>query len=221
MKTYTIEPDLPAQACIIWMHGLGADAQDMMGLANALHIKIPVKHVFLDAPIRPVTLNNGVPMRAWYDIVSLTEREKEDKAGVLASVTGIEAVIQAQLEDGFQSRQIMLAGFSQGGAMALFSALQSQVSLGGVIALSAYLPLMADIDLRQAPTVPIFMAAGLFDPVVVYEFSQKSRNYLQQHGYSRIDWHEYPMEHAISSQEIEDLSAWLNVMAATDHGGGA
>lgn len=221
MKIYTIEPDLPAQACIIWMHGLGADAQDMMGLARALHIKTPVKHVFLDAPVRPVTLNNGVPMRAWYDIVSLTERDKEDKEGVLASAKGIEAVIEAQLEDGFDSRQMMLAGFSQGGAMALFTALQSKQPLGGVLALSAYLPLMAEIDLQQASTVPIFMAAGLFDPVVVYEFSQKSKAYLQQRGYTRIDWHEYPMEHAISTQELEDLSAWLNVMTAIDNGGRA
>ncbi len=149
MNTVVIEPVQKAQACMIWMHGLGAGADDMAGLAKQLPLKhMPVRHVALNAPVRPVTLNQGMSMPAWYDITGFSLTDREDKAGILASEQIILDVIKAQIADGFSPSTIFLAGFSQGGAMALFTALRTEVALGGVIALSAYLPLASECEIK-------------------------------------------------------------------------
>ncbi|MDF1678088.1 MAG: carboxylesterase, partial [Legionellaceae bacterium] len=132
LNTIVIEPNQKARACIIWMHGLGAGADDMAGLAKQLPLDVPVRHVALNASIRPVTLNQGMPMPAWYDILGMSFSDREDKAGILASEQMILKAIDAQIADGFASETIFLAGFSQGGAMALFTALRTTLSLGGV-----------------------------------------------------------------------------------------
>ncbi|KTD23315.1 alpha/beta hydrolase [Legionella londiniensis] len=209
MNTYKIDSRMPAQICIIWLHGLGADAQDMMGLARELPLSFGIRHVFIDAPIRPVTLNGGMPMRAWYDIASLAERDQADKAGIFESQDAITRIMQKQYEEGFSARQIILAGFSQGGAMALFTALQHEEALGGIIALSAYLPQASEIRFKQDRDIPVFMAAGQFDTVVSPVWTKKSADRLREMEYSHIAFHEYPMEHSICAEEIVDLTRWL------------
>lgn len=205
------EPQQKAQACVIWMHGLGADASDMMGLVDQLPIKdVAIRHVFVDAPHRPVTLNDGMVMPAWYDIIGLELVDREDKEGIQKSQQFILKVIESQINDGFKSNQIYLAGFSQGGAMALHTALHMPVRLGGVIALSAYLPLAQESQPILDKGTPFFIASGQFDPLVLPLWTKQSKEWLVTNGYESIATHLYPMEHSICSQEVEDLSQWLS-----------
>jgi phospholipase/carboxylesterase len=142
LTTYIKESHQPAQACVIWLHGLGADAANMMGVADAFPESfLPIRHVFVDAPLRPVTLNNHMTMRAWYDITGLTLEDREDKEGILQSEQMILEIIAEQVSKGIALNQIYLAGFSQGGAIALFIAMRTRLQLAGVLALSSYLPL--------------------------------------------------------------------------------
>lgn len=210
LNVYTKDPENTAKACVIWMHGLGADANDMAGLAEQLPLTVAVRHVFIDAPIRPVTLNNSMPMRAWYDISGVTLTDREDSEGILHSEKIIREVIQRQLTEGFISEQIFLAGFSQGGAMALFTGLHAQESLGGIIALSAYLPLVNSSDFKANKTIPIFMAYGQHDPLVLPEWTKQSMIYLQEKGYRCIEQRGYSMEHAICPLEVSDVAQWLS-----------
>lgn len=206
------EPQQPAQACVIWMHGLGADASDMMGLSDQLLINdIPIRHVFLDAPMRPVTLNGGMMMPAWYDIVGMELNDREDKPGIEDSERNINQVIESQLTDGFTAEQIFLAGFSQGGAMALHTALNTSIPLAGVIALSAYIPLASDTKPKLEKSTPFFMAGGQFDPLVIPKWTQQSKEWLIANGYEHIAFHQYPMEHSVCLEEIRDLSMWLKM----------
>lgn len=211
LKARVIEPTKEkAQGCIIWLHGLGANADDMMGLVEQLPATRPLwRHVFLDAPVRPVTINNNMVMPAWYDIYGLESQAREDRSGVLASEAFIQQVIQEQLIQGFSSDKIVLAGFSQGGAMALFTGLRSEKNLGGVMCLSGYLPLAAECQPRVALTTPLFFGYGVHDTVVLPLWSQQSILKLQQHGYQNISVHSYPIEHTICLPEIQDISAWL------------
>ncbi|MGQ3891816.1 alpha/beta hydrolase [Legionella sp. CNM-4043-24] len=211
LNTYLKDPQEPAQACVIWMHGLGADASDMGGLADHPAIAaLPLRHVFIDAPVRPVTLNAGMPMRAWYDILGMKLTDREDKAGIKESEQHILDEINAQLQAGFRPEQIVLAGFSQGGAMALYTALHSEKTLGGVIAMSSYLPLALQCEAILAPETPFFLAAGKFDPMVLPEWSRLSQDWLIASGYKNITWREYPMEHNVCLEEIQDVAAWLS-----------
>lgn len=210
LNVYVKEPSQPAQACVIWMHGLGADAQDMAGLAEQLPVTVAIRHVFLDAPVRPVTINNNMPMRAWYDIVGMTLTDREDREGILQSEALICQVMDKQIDDGYAAEQIFLAGFSQGGAMALYTSLEMQRPLAGVVALSAYLPLATTCKMSLDNHTPIFAAAGLYDQVVLPAWTKQSIDTLQQQGFQQITWHEYPMEHSICVQEINDLALWFN-----------
>lgn len=210
MSVYTKDPQLAAQGCVIWMHGLGADASDMAGLADQLNLgDLPLRHVFLDAPRRPVTLNGGMVMPAWYDIIGLKLVDRIDKQGIGQSETLIRKVMDAQLEQGFTYDQIFLAGFSQGGAMALHTALNSPARLGGVIALSAYLPLADETSTSLDHNTPFFIASGQFDPLVLPSWTQQCRDWILAQGYSKCAFHQYPMEHTICYEEVEDLSLWL------------
>lgn len=205
------EPQQQAKACVIWMHGLGADASDMAGLAQQLKLnELPVRHIFMDAPVRPVTLNNGLAMRAWYDIVGLKLTDREDKDGILASEELIRQVFDSQIKDGFSSNQIFLAGFSQGGAMALYTALHMTTPLAGVIALSAYLPLADKCKPELPKNTAMFIAGGQYDPLVLPVWVKQTTDWLTTAGYTELTQHSYLMEHAICAEEIDDLSNWLS-----------
>jgi phospholipase/carboxylesterase len=210
LNVYINKPQQKPQACVIWMHGLGADGQDMRNLAEQLPLSVAVKHVFLDAPVRAVTINNAMPMRAWYYITGLTLTDREDKVGILQSDAIIQNVIAQQISEDFSSRQIFLAGFSQGGAMALFSGLRSKQSLAGVITLSGYLPLAIECNINMDLQAPIFMACGSYDSIVLPTWTRQSYNWLRSHDVQHIAWHEYPMDHTICAAEARDLTIWLN-----------
>ncbi len=205
------DPKQPAQACVIWMHGLGADAQDMAGLADQLSVEVPIRHVFIDAPVRPVTLNNRMPMRAWYDIVGMKLTDREDREGIVQSEGLIREVIDTEIASGFAPERIFLAGFSQGGAMALYTGLQSTRPIAGIIALSAYLPLASECKIVMDKKTPLFAACGQFDPLVLPDWTKQGVTGLRERGFDRIEFHEYPMEHAICMDEVRDLSQWLTI----------
>jgi phospholipase/carboxylesterase len=194
------------------MHGLGADGKDMQAVAEQLPLRFPVRHVFIDAPVRPVTLNNHMSMRAWYDIVGLKVTDRDDRAGILQSETLIRRVIDAQCADGFSSNQIFLAGFSQGAAMALVTALRGSLPLAGVVALSGYLPLASECVPLQPVNTPFWIAAGSFDPVVQPTWSRHTVDWLRTQGFQHVLWQEYPMQHSICLQEMNELAAWLSAI---------
>jgi phospholipase/carboxylesterase len=211
LKFHLKESPLPAKACVIWMHGLGADASDMAGLAAQLPLaNLALRHVFIDAPVRPVTLNAGMLMRAWYDILGMQLTSREDKPGILTSQNQILEVIQSQLDAGFTEEQIVLAGFSQGGAMALRTALHCKMNLAGVIALSSYLPLAGECQPDLKKDTPIFMGYGQFDPLVLPDWTLQSSQWLAANNYQQLTLKRYPMEHSICMEEINDVYNWLN-----------
>ena len=210
MDIYVKEPAQQPVACIIWMHGLGSDSANMRLMADQLRLNRSVRHVFLDAPIRPVTLNNYIPMRAWYDIVGLKLEDREDRVGINESMQRLEKVIHDQCATGLKHNQIYLAGFSQGGAMALYAGLHILPNLAGVISLSAYLPLVRELQTPQHTTLPIFMAIGEYDPVVLPAWTKYAFNWLLEQKFSNVALYEYPMEHTVCSSELRDISTWLN-----------
>lgn len=211
LSVYMKEPQAPAQACVLWMHGLGADASDMAGLADQLSCAdVALRHVFINAPRRPVTLNNGMVMPAWYDIVGMELIDRQDKVGIAQSAEIIRKVMDEQVQDGFAYEQIFLAGFSQGGAMALHTALHTSARLGGVIALSAYLPLADHSRPSLDKQTPIFMGSGQFDPLVLPKWVEMSKDWLLNNGYTQLSNHHYPMEHSVCMDEIRDISLWLS-----------
>lgn len=210
MTTIVKQPDLPATHAMIWMHGLGASNKDMAGLVDALNLpELPLRHICLQAPSRAVTINAGIKMPAWYDIVGDKLNDREDKVGILASDRLIHAAIEEQEGQGISSSKIFLAGFSQGGAMALYSALHHQKYLAGVVSLSSYLPLASECMPKQRKTLPIFMAYGAMDPVVLPQWTKMSAGKLIGDGFSRIQQKEYPMMHEVTLQEIADLRQWI------------
>ena len=210
MNVYLKKPEHPAEACVIWLHGLGADASDMVGLAEQLMLNdVSVRHVFLDAPIRPVTLNAGMAMRAWYDVIGLSSMDREDEEGILQSVAIIEEQISLQIEQGFPSHKIFLAGFSQGGAMALYTALQKKEPLAGIIALSAYLPLANQCKAKAPTPTPFFLTGGQYDPLILPAWTETTAGWLRDKGYENLTFRTYSMEHAVCLEEIQDLSVWL------------
>ena len=198
------------KACIIWLHGLGADASDMAGLAAQMRIPAAsCKHVFLDAPFRAITINNGMRMRAWYDIVGDKLTDREDEQGISEAQQQILTAVDEQIVAGFDSKQIFLAGFSQGGAMALYTALHQPKPLAGVVMLSAYLPLARQASALMPKDTPLFMACGRFDPLVLPKWTQETLNWIKNHGYHKVSWYEYSMQHTICHEEIADLSCWF------------
>lgn len=209
MSVYEKNPNDAARACIIWMHGLGSDAQNMMGIADAFPSTTAIKHVFIDAPIRPVAINNNIPMRAWYNIMGVKLTDREDKAGILESYQIIQNTIDTQIQKGFQHKQIYLAGFSQGGAMALYAGLKNSDAIGGIISLSAYLPLVSDFSIIKNTNTPIFIALGEHDQVVQPAWTNASFKWLQDQGFTNLVLKKYPMEHSICIEEIRDLYNWI------------
>lgn len=203
-----------AQYSVIWLHGLGADGHDFEPLVPELGLdELSVRFVFPHAPVQPVTVNAGMPMRAWYDIRSPQIQQHEDADGIRASQAMLEKLIQREQQRGVATSHIILAGFSQGGAIALHTGLRYPETLGGILALSTWLPLVAEFEQERHPAnqaIPIFMAHGQSDPIVPLWLGEDSRYFLEQAGY-QIDWHVYPMQHQVCLAEIGDISRWLKL----------
>lgn len=206
-----IESGKNPQYSIIWLHGLGADGQDFVPIVDDLKLPVAVRYIFPHAPRRPVTINGGFVMRAWYDIATDDIGAEQDEAGIHASKSDVEALIEQETARGIKAQHIFLAGFSQGGAIALHTALRQRVPLAGVLALSTYLPLAQTAQTESTTSsrqTPIFMAHGNRDPVVPCTLGLASREGLKSLGYT-VAWHEYAMQHSVINQELRDIEAWL------------
>ena len=200
-------------AAVIWMHGLGADGHDFEPIVPELRLgpRPSIRFVFPHAPLRPVTINQGHVMRAWYDIRALAGVRREDEAGVRQSARQIESLITRERQRGIPAERLVLAGFSQGGAMALHTGLRHAERLAGVMALSCYLPLASTLEAEAAPAnraVPIFWAHGVHDPMIPLALAEQSREQLAALGYP-IEWHQYAMPHSVSAEEIAEIARWL------------
>jgi phospholipase/carboxylesterase len=198
---------------IIWLHGLGADGHDFAPIVPELVDQAwpPLRFVFPHAPVRPVTINNGMSMRAWYDIAAFDLNARQDEAGMRASIAELETLIAREHSRGVPSERIVLTGFSQVGAIALAGGLRHVEKLAGIVALSTYLPLQATLASERSianATTPIFWGHGTADPVVALPRGTESRDLLQSLGYA-VDWHTYPMAHAVCAEEIAALRGWL------------
>jgi phospholipase/carboxylesterase len=202
--------NLQANNSVIWMHGLGADGHDfepVVQMLNLPHIKFILPH----APYRPVTLNNGYEMRAWYDIFGLEPDSPQDEAGINSMQETINSMIEAEIARGIPSHRILLAGFSQGGAIALHTATRFDQPLAGVLALSTYLPLKNQLQEKQHVAnkhLPIWMAHGRHDSVITLSTAQSSRQALESAGY-HVEWHEYEMPHSVCEEEVNDIRDFL------------
>jgi len=198
---------------IIWLHGLGADGNDFVPIADEMELPVAVRYIFPHAPMRPVTINGGFVMRAWYDIASQSIAAQQDAAGIRASQALVEELIAREIENGIAPLNIFLAGFSQGGAIALHTLLRHAAPLGGVLALSTYLPLAesASEELREkSKATPIFMAHGRSDPIVPYSLGVTSKEALLKLGYA-VEWREYAMQHSVCEEELRDIETWLTL----------
>jgi len=205
-------------ASVIWLHGLGADGNDFVPIVPELRLPggMPTRFVFPHAPMRAVTINNGMRMRAWYDIAAADLSTRADMVGVRESQAQLEALIDRECARGMRPEHIVVAGFSQGGAIALYAGLRHAQRLAGIMALSTYLVapdrLAAEAS-SAARAVPIFMAHGTADPVVRLQWGQASRDLLAAAGY-RIEWHTYPMPHSLCLEEVAAIGAWLRRVLA-------
>lgn len=205
---------------VIWLHGLGADGNDFAPIVPELVAPQwpALRFVFPHAPVQPVTINGGVPMRAWYDIFGFNAAAAHDAAGIRRSIDAVEALIAREHERGVPSARIVLAGFSQGGAIALAAGLRHAEPLAGIVALSTYLPIADTLAAERHPAnarVPIFWGHGTTDPIVALQRGVDSRTLLEALGYT-VDWHTYPMPHSVCAQEIADLRNWLGPRLLAD-----
>ena len=213
------------QASVIWMHGLGADGWDFVPIVRELPVpdELQLRFIFPHAPERAVTINNGYVMRAWYDIRQSDISRIPDEAGIRESQAAIEALIAREKQRGVAPERIVIAGFSQGGAIALQTALRHRERLGGVVALSTYLPLEDSFEREAADAnkrTPVFMAHGTQDPVIPVQLAEQSRRALEGRGYS-VEWHAWPMPHSVCAEEVEALGAFLTrIFGGEARGGG-
>jgi len=213
LETAEVEPGAAADAAVVLMHGLGADGHDFESVVPELRPGTgPVlRWVFPHAPVRPVSISGGYRMRAWFDILGLSSGSPEDEAGIRESAAAIDRLVEREARRGIPADRVVLAGFSQGGALALHTALRHPQRLAGVIALSTYLPLTTRLPVEAHPAnaaVPIFMAHGTWDDVVPLALGEASRDVLLRQGYD-VEWHTYPVPHSISAEEIADVREWL------------
>ncbi len=223
----TVETGKDPQHSVIWLHGLGADGEDFVPIAKEMDLPVAVRYIFPHAPMQPVTINGGYVMRAWYDILSaappslpeidtspglMTDLTRhEDSTGIRTSQVEIEKLLAQEKQRGIAARNIYLAGFSQGGAIALHTGLRHPEALGGILALSSYLPLAESLTAEAsnaALQTPIFMAHGTSDPIVPYTLGRASKQKLLGLGY-QLEWHEYPMPHSVCMEEEIDIEGWL------------
>ena len=209
----TLEPTVPAIASVVLLHGLGADGWDFVPIVEELRLPdaLPVRFVFPHAPLRPVTVNAGYVMRAWYDITSFTPEGRADAAGLAESVGRMNGYLEQEAARGIPASKIVLAGFSQGGAVALSAGLRFRERLAGLLALSTYLPFPARLEAEKSAAnadVPILMCHGRMDPVVEIGMGIEARDVLRAQGYA-VEWHEYPMQHEVCADELAEIGRWL------------
>jgi len=224
LETIEIETAPNPAAAVIWLHGLGADGNDFAPIVPELGLGgLPgMRFIFPHAPMMPVTINNGYVMRAWYDVTpgDLEGRQRQaDEGGVRASQAAIGKLIARENQRGIAARDIVIAGFSQGGAIALQTGLRYPERLAGVMALSAYLPLADTLPTEAAAQnrdVPIFYAHGTYDPMIPLARATASRDRLGALGYP-VEWHEYPMQHSVCPEELQAISAWLRATLHPAH----
>jgi phospholipase/carboxylesterase len=217
IQTVEVETGAEPSGSVIWLHGLGADGHDFEPIVPELRLPVtlPTRFVFPHAPVRPVTINGGMAMRAWYDIVTLDRGGPVDSAGIDESSAALEALIERELERGIAPERIVVAGFSQGGAIAINTVLRAGTKLAGLMGLSTWLALPDALQRENLDTsVPVFMAHGQFDPMIPMQYGRGSADRLAEAGFD-VEWHDYPMAHAVCPQEIDDISSWLSgVLAA-------
>jgi phospholipase/carboxylesterase len=214
LETVVVETGKSPTGTVIWLHGLGADGHDFEPVVPEL---VPagaraLRFVFPHAPVRPVTLNNGWAMRAWYDIYGLTREHRVDERGIRESGAAVEELIRTEMARGTASERIVLAGFSQGGVMALHTGLRFAHRLSGLIALSCYLAFERKLEAERAAEnrqTPIFMAHGTADPIVPFEFGDASRRFLEGEDHP-VEWRTYPIPHGVAPDEIDDIRAFLD-----------
>ena len=201
----------------IWLHGLGADGHDFEPIVPELNLAVhaDIRFVFPHAPVRPVTINGGVPMRAWYDVISLDKSGPQDEAGIRDSAASLLQLIERERERGVDASRIVLAGFSQGGAIAMHTAMRVPQRLAGLMALSTWMPLastigeeVVDNSESQPRELPVLMVHGTFDPLLPLAAGQHAREIMQDAGF-KVQWHEYPMAHAVCAEEISEIRKWL------------
>jgi phospholipase/carboxylesterase len=214
LSTIEIPPKSAHKYSIIWLHGLGADGHDFEGIVPELRLtaKSNIRFIFPNAPIQPVTINGGMAMRAWYDILEMSLAHKVDSNGIYQSAALLDRVIQQEIDKGVPSANILLAGFSQGGVLALHTGLRFPHKLAGIVALSAYLPTAEQLKTERSAAnnaTPIFMAHGMVDPVVAIESGKAAFDKLSSMKYS-VEWHDYLMEHSLCIEEIGHISAFIN-----------
>ena len=216
-ETVEVESGASPEGSVIWLHGLGADGHDFEAIVPELGLsrKLSLRFVFPHAPMRPVTINGGMTMRAWYDILTLERGGPQDEAGIRQSGRLLEMLIEREHQRDIPHDKIVLAGFSQGGAIALHTALRYPHRLAGLMALSTWLPLQDSFETEvvgntqaQSQELPVFMAHGSFDPMLPMALGQQSRETLEKAGYT-VEWHDYPMAHAVCAEEIAAIRNWL------------
>lgn len=206
------------KACVIWLHGLGADGYDFVPIMEQLELpaSLAVRFVFPHAPKLSVTINGGLAMPAWFDIAEIDFNTKEDSVGINNTMQQINELVDAEIASGIPARNIVLAGFSQGGAIALYTGLRYPERLAGIMALSCYLPLALQLPLEASSAnkdIPIMMAHGNYDPIVLIEWAKNSCKFLRDKNY-QVAWHTYDMEHAVCNQEVADIKQFLlNILA--------
>lgn len=220
LETIEINPATTADATVIWLHGLGADGHDFEPIVAELALpkSSAVRFIFPHAPTRAVTINNGYVMRAWYDIVQADLGSKQDVEGIRASQSQLEELIENEISRGIPTQRIILAGFSQGGVIAIQTALRFSKQLAGVMMLSAYVPLVDTLEAERHSAnaaIPVFYAHGNNDDIIPISFAEASRDYLIKLGY-RPEWHSYPMPHGVLPEEIDDIGWWLRKVLALD-----
>jgi phospholipase/carboxylesterase len=207
-----IEPKSEHKASVIWLHGLGADGHDFEAIVPELNLddSLGIRFIFPNAPVRPVTINGGMAMRAWYDVKSPNLRELEDAESITESQELITQYINAEIDKGIPATKIILAGFSQGGAITLHTGLRFTERLAGLLALSTYLPLPGKLDKEASANkdIPIFMAHGIADPVIPVDQGKASSQTLIDKGYEVV-WQEYMMQHAVCLEEINAIATWI------------
>jgi phospholipase/carboxylesterase len=212
LPAVVIEPPLCATASVIWLHGLGADGHDFEPIVPELGLGgAPIRFIFPHAPERPVTINMGYVMRAWYDITAPDLSQGQDEAGTRESEQQLRAWIEHEKARGILPERIILAGFSQGGAIVLHTGLRYPERLGGIMALSTYLPLadtVAEEKHAANARLPIFMAHGAQDPIIPLPLAEQSRETLRELGHT-VEWHQYPMQHSVCMEEIGAIAEWL------------
>jgi phospholipase/carboxylesterase len=213
LDTLEIETAPSPDAAVVWMHGLGADGHDFEPIVPELGLpaRPGIRFVFPHAPLRPVTINQGHVMRAWYDVRALAGVRREDEAGVRQSARQIEALLARERQRGIAPARLVLAGFSQGGAMALHVGLRYPDRLAGILALSCYLPLSGGLATEASAAnrdVPIFWAHGVHDPMIPLAMAEQGREQVAALGYP-IEWHQYPVPHSVCAEEIADIARWL------------